>query len=134
MEAEKETKQFKWLSGNGGNGPVFPIDYSQRSFAKYLNEINVTSPAEHKHYLGLKFKTSFQMNATAKWTAAAVLRILKNPLYIGTLIQGKYTTPNYKVKKRICVPESKWICIENNHSIENTINKLVEVWNENTGA
>lgn len=38
MEAEKETKQFKWLSGNGGNGPVFPIDYSQRSFAKYLNE------------------------------------------------------------------------------------------------
>ena len=38
MEAEKETKQFKWLSGNAGNGPVFPIDYSQRSFAKYLNE------------------------------------------------------------------------------------------------
>ena len=26
------------------------------------------------------------------------------------------------------------VCIENNHSIENTINKLVEVWNENTGA
>ena len=88
---------------------------SADSIAKYLNEINVPSPAEHKRYLGLKFKTSFQMNATAKWTAAAVLRILKNPLYIGTLIQGKYTTPNYKVKKRICVPESKWICIENNH-------------------
>ena len=26
------------------------------------------------------------------------------------------------------------VCNENNHSIENTINKLVEVWNENTGA
>ena len=26
------------------------------------------------------------------------------------------------------------VCIENNHSIENTINKIVEVWNENTGA
>ena len=96
---------------------------SADSIARYLNETNVLSPADHKRYLGLNFKTSFQTNKTAKWTAAAVLRILKNPLYIGTLIQGKYTTPNYKVKKRICVPESKWICIENNH--EAIIDKVI---------
>lgn len=47
METKKENRQFKWLSGNGGNGPVFPIDYSQRSFAKYLG----TDPRLVKRYV-----------------------------------------------------------------------------------
>ena len=35
MNAERKKKpQFEWICGNG---PVFPIDYSQRSFAEYLN-------------------------------------------------------------------------------------------------
>ncbi|MGM9618288.1 MAG: hypothetical protein ACI3W8_00405 [Oscillospiraceae bacterium] len=34
MESERNEKgQFEWLCGNG---PVFPIDYTQRSFAEYL--------------------------------------------------------------------------------------------------
>ncbi|MBR1444855.1 MAG: recombinase zinc beta ribbon domain-containing protein, partial [Firmicutes bacterium] len=34
---------------------------------------------------------------------------------IGTLVQGKTTTPNYKIKKRFVKPEDEWIVIENNH-------------------
>lgn len=44
-----------------------------------------------------------------------VLRILKNPVYKGILIQGRETTPNYKVKKRITKDKSKWSKVEKNH-------------------
>lgn len=47
MDTEKENHPFEWLSGNGGNGPVFPIDYSQRSFAEYLGR----DPRQVKRYL-----------------------------------------------------------------------------------
>ena len=47
MGTEQENHPFEWLSGNGGNGPVFPIDYSQRSFAEYLGR----DPRQVKRYL-----------------------------------------------------------------------------------
>jgi hypothetical protein len=40
---------------------------------------------------------------------------LTNPVYIGKLIQGKNTTPNYKVKKKITKPEDEWHITENAH-------------------
>lgn len=44
-----------------------------------------------------------------------VLRILGNPVYVGTLVQGKETTPNYKVKKKVKRDQSKWSQVENTH-------------------
>lgn len=88
---------------------------SPTNIAERLNSQNILSPMEHKRYLGVKFSTSFKTSATAKWTATAILRILKNPVYVGTLVQGKKSSPNYKVKKRFDVPEDKWVKIPNNH-------------------
>ena len=56
------------------------------------------------------------------WSAVAVGRILSNPVYVGTLIQGKDTTPNYKVKKRVVKPENEWHVTENAH--ESIIKKM----------
>jgi Site-specific recombinases, DNA invertase Pin homologs len=88
---------------------------SSGAIADYLNDNNILSPMEHKRYIGLNYATTFKVNGKAKWTPTAVLRILNNKLYIGTLIQGKKSSPNYKVKKRFDVPTSQWICVENNH-------------------
>lgn len=44
-----------------------------------------------------------------------MLRILKNEVYTGTVVQGKCTTPNYKIKKRIHKDETEWIRVENMH-------------------
>ena len=51
----------------------------------------------------------------ARWTAVAVFRILRNPVYIGTLVQGKRSTPNYKVKKLFDVPKEQWVSIPDSH-------------------
>ena len=44
-----------------------------------------------------------------------ILRILKNPIYIGVLEQGKVTTPNYKVKKIVEKPRDEWAVVEDHH-------------------
>jgi DNA invertase Pin-like site-specific DNA recombinase len=88
---------------------------SPQDIAAALNRLGVLSPMEYKRSLGMKYTTSFKTNSKALWSAATVLRILKNPVYTGVLIQGKETTPSYKVHKRIAKEESQWSVIENSH-------------------
>lgn len=88
---------------------------SQQGIADLLNENGVLSPADYKRSLGIKYHTGFKCNANSKWTAVAVGRILKNPLYIGSTVQGKSGSPNYKIKKLLPKPEKEWITVENTH-------------------
>lgn len=88
---------------------------SQQAIADELNDLGVLSPAEYKRDQGSGYKAVFQKYSKAKWTAMAILRILKNEVYIGNLVQGKASTPNYKVKVRELKPESEWIRVENTH-------------------
>lgn len=88
---------------------------SPQDIAIRLNQNGILSPMEYKKSLGMKFATSFKANAQAAWSANSVLRILKNPVYIGVLTQGKETTPSYKVRKRIIKPEDEWAVIPDSH-------------------
>ena len=88
---------------------------SPQDIADALNKLGVLSPMEYKRSLGMKFTTSFKTNAKAIWSAGTVIRILKNPIYTGVLVQGKETTPSYKVHKRITKDESEWSVIEDSH-------------------
>ena len=88
---------------------------SPQDIATRLNHSGVLSPMEYKKSLGMKFSTSFKANPQAVWSANAVLRILKNPVYTGVLIQGKETTPSYKVRKRVTKPENEWTVVPDTH-------------------
>ena len=88
---------------------------SPQDIAARLNHSGVLSPMEYKKSLGMRFATSFKANPQAAWSANAVLRILKNPVYTGILIQGKETTPSYKVRKRVTKPESEWAIVPDTH-------------------
>ena len=88
---------------------------SPQDIAGALNKLGVLSPMEYKRSLGMKYTTSFKTSAKAAWSAGTVIRILKNPIYTGVLIQGKETTPSYKVHKRIAKDKSEWTVIENSH-------------------
>lgn len=104
---------------------------SQQGIADRLNEISEPSPMEYKRLLGLNFASSFQVNSKAKWTAVAIGRILKNPIYAGHLVQGKESTPNYKIKQRFMKPEDKWVRVENTHEpiilqeVFDTVNRVL---------
>ncbi len=88
---------------------------SPQDIASRLNQSGILSPMEYKKSLVMKFATSFKANPQAVWSANAVLRILKNQVYIGVLTQGKETTPSYKVRKRVTKPEDEWAVIPDSH-------------------
>ena len=88
---------------------------SQNSIAARLNSLGVLCPMEYKISQGMKIQTNFRVRRKAEWSAVTVLRILTNEVYTGVLLQGRTTTPNYKVKKRIDKPEKEWIRAEVAH-------------------
>ena len=96
---------FKWKI-NGMNN---------QKIANKLNYLGVASPLEYKALLNWAFTTSFKLKPKAKWSAVAVGRILKNEIYTGTMVQGKETTPNYKIKKRIKKSPEDWIRVQGTH-------------------
>ena len=85
------------------------------TIARKLNEQGVLSPMEYKKSRGLSYKTSFKTKSKAQWVPMAVRRILTNPVYVGTLVQGIRTRPNYKIKTVIVNEEEKWAIFENAH-------------------
>lgn len=88
---------------------------SARAIALKLNEIGVLSPMEYKKANGMAFSTGFCTKEKAHWEAPAILNILKDSIYIGTLTQGKVGTPNHKVKKRMKRTPEQWAVVEHNH-------------------
>ena len=72
---------------------------SSCDIADRLTKAGIPTPMDYKRSLGMRYKTSFRVKAESVWSANMVLRILKNPIYIGTLEQGRVTTPNYKIKR-----------------------------------
>lgn len=89
--------------------------YNNSFIAAYLNHLGIPSPLEYKNYKNSKFMTSFKRNPQSEWSAMAVDRILKNEIYTGTMVQGKETTMNYKLHKRIKRPKEDWIRVEACH-------------------
>lgn len=88
---------------------------STQKIADRLNERGTLPPMEHKKNSGSNYKTCFKTTGEAKWSAVAVARILTNEIYTGTLVQGRRTTPNYKVKRVIIKAESEWSRTEEAH-------------------
>ena len=96
---------FKWkLEG------VSVIDIAGR-----LNGLGIPTPMDYKRSQGMRYSTSFRVKEKSVWDAGMVLRILKNPVYIGVLEQGRVTTPSYKVKRLVYKPREEWAIVENCH-------------------
>lgn len=96
---------FKWkLEG------VSALDIADR-----LSAAGIPTPLDYKRSQGMRYNTPFRTKAESVWGAKTVLRILQNPVYTGTLEQGRVTTPSYKVKRLVNKPRDEWAVIEDNH-------------------
>lgn len=88
---------------------------SPAQIADRLNRSHIPSPIEYKKGKGSKQRTCFQTKEVAQWSAVAIYRILRNEIYTGTLIQGKTTSPNHKVKKTVRKAPEEWVRTECAH-------------------
>lgn len=89
--------------------------FSPAQIADKLNKDGVPSPYEYKRQSGSKYQSGFKKQIQTAWGAKAIYRILKNEMYTGTLVQGKTTTPNHKIKSRTTKDEADWMRTENAH-------------------
>ncbi len=92
---------------------LYASGMGRTSIAKYLNERGIPNPTEYKRIHGLRYKGSNQYGSY--WKYFAISDMLRNEMYIGNMVQGKYRNPSYKSKHSRPVPKEEWIVVENTH-------------------
>ena len=88
---------------------------SAMDIANRLTLTGIPTPMDYKKRNGMRYSTPFRFKESSEWGAGMVLRILKNPVYIGVLEQGRVTTPNYKVKRLVNKPREEWAVVKGCH-------------------
>lgn len=94
---------FDWFVGQG---------MSKAGISKRLNELGVPNPTAYKRAHGLHYENPHAAQNDGLWSQSTVSRILQDPLYIGTMRQGRQKVISYKVHKRASVPEQDWFVVE----------------------
>lgn len=89
--------------------------FSAGRIADRLNEMKIAPPLEYKRMCGFNFNSGFRSGRKPKWSIVTVNRILRDELYIGTMVQGKNRKINYKVKQSRPVDEANWIRVQDMH-------------------
>ena len=95
---------FRWYAEGVGQG----------SIAQRLNERKVPNPTAYKVAQGLRYRRPGQA-WDGLWSAGSIGRLLKNPVYAGTMVQGRQEVISYKVHETRAVPEGEWFVVENTH-------------------
>ena len=86
-----------------------------RAIAETMTNEGILSPGAYKAKNGdTRFERYTKDNAN-KWCVYTIIQILKDPVYIGNMVNHKDEVKNYKTKARRTVPREEWIIVENTH-------------------
>ncbi len=103
---------------------LFSQGYGKTTIARMLNDRGVPNPTEYKCLHGIIYKHPTMKNI-ALWKYNTILSILKNEIYIGNMVQGKYESISYKTKQLKLRPKEQWYVVKGTH--EPIIER--ELWN-----
>ncbi|WP_317855356.1 recombinase family protein [Chakrabartyella piscis] len=84
---------------------------SFRTIADQLNAKKIPTPSETKRKKG----QDLGRPVCLQWKAGTVGKILKNPVYLGHMVQGKEEKISFKSKIRKEVPKERWVVVRNTH-------------------
>ena len=104
---------------------LFSQGYGKTAIARMLNDRGVPNPTEYKRLHGLRYQQPRKKQSTL-WKYASISDMLRNEIYIGNMVQGKYGSISYKTKKNRPRPREQWYIVENTH--EPIIDP--ELWNK----
>ena len=92
---------FQWYLESG----------SQKEVIRRLYENRIPKPSFKRNY---KNKSKNE-DTRCCWDGKTIHDILLNPVYIGSMVQHKYTKKSFRRKKLDHVPRSEWIIVPNKH-------------------
>ncbi len=93
----------------------FVSGMSKLSITRKLNSLGIPSPSVYKKQKGMKYRCNKDKFGDSLWCTNSVTSILKNEVYIGNMVQGRFKVKSYKVHKQIKQPEDKWFIVKNTH-------------------
>lgn len=104
---------------------LYASGMGKTGIARLLNEEGVPNPTAYKIEKGIRKQTT-AMPRGKLWQYYVIGDILKNEVYIGNMVQGKYGSVSYKTHQNKPRPKEEWIRVENTHApiIEQ------ELWNQ----
>lgn len=85
-----------------------------RAIVNHLNDHGVMCPSVYKRSQGLKYKCP-NGQTQPMWSTITISNMLKNPVYVGDMAQGRNRVKSYKIHKIEAVPEKDWIVVPNTH-------------------
>ncbi len=88
---------------------------SKNAIVRKLNDSGILCPAAYKKSKGMKYKNPRAEGGNPLWCAVSVGNILKNRIYVGDMVQGRYRMKSYKIHVQETVPEDEWFIVENTH-------------------
>ncbi|MGI5891426.1 MAG: recombinase family protein [Bacillota bacterium] len=94
---------------------LYLAGHGKQHIADRLNQEGIVNPTRYKQQKGMLYRNGYADNHSGLWNKTTIGRILKNEMYIGTLVQGIKRKINYKSDKFINVPQEKWIKVVDNH-------------------
>lgn len=90
--------------------------YGFGEISRSLQEQGILTPTAYKKSMGFAYENgNAKGEENTKWSKNTVRRILTNPVYMGTLVQGREKKVSYKSKKVVLAPETEWVVVEDNH-------------------
>lgn len=113
---------------------------TKTQIAKILNELEVKTPLKYKHENTNYYNPN--KNFTYKWNSTVINKILRDRIYVGDLIQLKYTKVNYKIQKMAEVPKEQQVVLLSHHEaivdrttfeiVQEMLDKQSNEWNYST--
>jgi len=97
---------------------IFNLAACGMSSARIANELNtegIPNPTKYKQLKGAQYVNRSASGNHGLWNRNTVRRMLQNEMYIGVMVQGRFSKASYKSKKLISVPKEKWIRVEGTH-------------------
>lgn len=89
---------------------------SLAEITRQLNDAGTPNPSRHKRMKGMNYRNPYSDRSPKNlWSPTTVKYILKNQVYLGSMVTGKTQMVNYKVHKAVAVEEEQWRIRENMH-------------------
>lgn len=93
---------------------LFAQGYGKMAIARLLNDRGIPNPTEYKRRQGLRYQHPETRNSTL-WNYSAISDMLRNEMYIGNMVQGKYGSISYKTKQNRPRSREEWYSVEGTH-------------------
>ena len=93
---------------------LYADGYGKTAIARILNEKGIPNPTEYKRRQGLRYRGADTPSSTL-WKYASISSMLKNEIYIGNMVQGKYGSVSYKTKQNHPRPKNEWYIVKDTH-------------------